>query len=109
MAKLYAEIGSDKKGRKASKGGDSFLQVDIIRGNSKIGTLGVYEVGAGTKTPAGYRVIWHIEGQPYPKNTVTLTDTAVAIELRYCTECGDERAQEGLECKFCHKPLVYVI
>lgn len=75
MAKLYAEIDSDKKGRKSSKGGDTYIRIDIVRGNDKLGTLGIYEVLAGPNTPAGYRVIWDKEGLPYPKNITTLEDT----------------------------------
>lgn len=81
MAKLYAEIDSDKHGRKASKGGETFLRVDIFRRNVKIGTCGIYEVPASiekTKTPAGYRVMWHAEGVAYPESTVTLKDTTEA-------------------------------
>jgi len=73
--KLYAEIDSDKHGRKGSKGGDSYLRIEVFRGNKKLGYLGVYEVEAGTTSPAGYRVIWHID-KPYPQNTITLEDTA---------------------------------
>ena len=77
--KLYAEIDSDKHGRKASKGGDGFLRVEVFRGNRKIGTLGVYEVEAGTTTPAGYRVAWHpVAGTKMPQlehGSVMLEDT----------------------------------
>lgn len=34
MAKLYAELTSDKGGRVASKGGDKWLELAIYRGNT---------------------------------------------------------------------------
>lgn len=39
MAKLYAELTSDKGGRVASKGGDNFVSLTIYHGNSKVFTL----------------------------------------------------------------------
>jgi hypothetical protein len=39
MAKLYAEITSDKGGRVASKGGDNFITVSIYHGNCKVFTV----------------------------------------------------------------------
>ena len=36
MAKLYAELTSDKGGRVASKGGDEYVQVRFTRKNSDI-------------------------------------------------------------------------
>lgn len=33
MAKLYAELTSDKGGRVASKGGDNFMSINIYNGN----------------------------------------------------------------------------
>ncbi len=39
MAKLYAELSSDKGGRVASKGGDNFITVSIYHGNSKVFTV----------------------------------------------------------------------
>ena len=41
MAKLYAEIDSDKGGRKASKGGEEYLDIDILSGNRRIACLTV--------------------------------------------------------------------
>lgn len=76
MAKLYAEIDSDKHGRKSSKGGDTFLRVEVKRGNDVLGTLGVYEVET---VPAAYRVIWHPFKTAKPAfiihNSVVLEDT----------------------------------
>jgi hypothetical protein len=39
MAKLYAELTSDKGGRIASKGGDSIITVELYRGNIKVGRV----------------------------------------------------------------------
>ena len=39
MAKLYAEITSDKGGRVASKGGDSIIAIELYRGNLKVGRV----------------------------------------------------------------------
>lgn len=36
MAKLYAELTSDKGGRKASKGGNEIITIEIFDGNSNI-------------------------------------------------------------------------
>jgi len=36
MAKLYAELSSDKAGRTVSKGGNEFISCDISDGNTKI-------------------------------------------------------------------------
>ena len=46
MAKLYAELTSDKGGRVASKGGDSILAIELYRGNVKVGrvTLDNHEI-----------------------------------------------------------------
>lgn len=52
--KLYATTTSDKHGREAKKGGDSFLHVKVTRGNAELGTLGVYEIENG----GGYRIYW---------------------------------------------------
>lgn len=79
MAKLYAEIDSDKRGRKASKGGDTFLSIDIARGNKTIGTLRVYEVEGAD----AYRVHWHDEKW----ERTELVDTEGARGKR-CTHCG---------------------
>ncbi len=39
MAKLYAELTSDKGGRVASKGGDKWLNVDIRNGNLTVARI----------------------------------------------------------------------
>ena len=39
MAKLYAELASDKGGRVASKGGDSIVTIELVRGNYKVGRV----------------------------------------------------------------------
>ncbi len=52
--KLYATTTSDKHGREAKKGGDSFIHVKITRGNIELGRLGVYEIENG----GGYRIYW---------------------------------------------------
>lgn len=99
MAKLFAEIDSDKHGRKASKSGDSFLRIDVFRGNKKIGTLGVYEVldvGKGTHdgivfTPVdAYRVAWH----PVAGQQTVLEDTEKA-HVCYQEEAIDEHCPCG--------------
>jgi len=36
MAKLYAELSSDKGGRVASKGGNDFISINLYDGNSKV-------------------------------------------------------------------------
>lgn len=53
--KLYATVNSERKGRPAKKGGDSFLDIVINRGNATLGTLRVYEV----ENNEGYKVHWH--------------------------------------------------
>lgn len=59
--KLYATTTSDKHGREAKKGGDSFLHVKITRGNAELGTLGVYEIENG----GGYRIYWKAPGDAF--------------------------------------------
>lgn len=39
MAKLYAELTSDKGGKTISKGGNNFISLTIYHGNSKVFTL----------------------------------------------------------------------
>lgn len=101
MAKLYAEIDSDRGGRKASKGGDRHIRIDVTRGNTKLGTFGVYEVDGG-----GYRIAWH-PGYPLRAEShteygsVILADTTSAANGQHalriislhdaqaeCTGCG---------------------
>lgn len=36
MAKLYAEVASDKHGRVASKGGDEYITVNVSNGNIRV-------------------------------------------------------------------------
>jgi hypothetical protein len=45
MAKLYAELSSDKGGRIASKGGDRWLELAIYRGNRLIRRFNVDDQG----------------------------------------------------------------
>jgi len=75
MAKLYAEMQSDKSGRTASKSGDSHIRIMLYRGNALLGIVGLYEVPAGDTTPAGYRLVWSAEGVPWPQCTQTLADS----------------------------------
>jgi hypothetical protein len=42
MAKLYAELSSDKGGRIASKGGDKYITVQLRRGNKNIASIALY-------------------------------------------------------------------
>ncbi len=42
MAKLYAELTSDKGGRVASKGGDSSIKVSLNHSNKNYGILDTY-------------------------------------------------------------------
>lgn len=42
MAKLYAELSSDKGGRVASKGGDTTLKVSLNHQNKNFGILDAY-------------------------------------------------------------------
>lgn len=55
MAKLYAELTSDKGGRVASKGADSRLVLTVYQNNKVIGTLKVYPIA---DEPNGHRVTW---------------------------------------------------
>lgn len=66
MAKLYAEVYSDKGGRKSNKGGDGFVRVDLYRKNAKVGTLGLYEVNGLENGKEAYRVVWSPEGKAKP-------------------------------------------
>lgn len=109
MAKLFAEIDSDKHGRKASKGGDTFLLIDIYRGNTKVGRVGVYEVvdvnkgtyGGLQFTPVNaYRIAW----QPVTGKQVMLEDTEQYAG--YCPCTGDESMQETRNCKHCGLPCI---
>lgn len=43
MAKLFAEIDSDKHGHKASKAGDSFLRIELNLKNKTLGWLEIRE------------------------------------------------------------------
>jgi hypothetical protein len=59
MAKLYAELTSDKGGRIASKGGDDHIYVTVTRSNKILGTLKVRNL------KHGYDIFWsgiHIQG-----------------------------------------------
>jgi len=42
MAKLYAELTSDKGGRVASKSGDQYITIDLRAKNKQIGQLELY-------------------------------------------------------------------
>lgn len=53
--KLYATTISDKGGREAKKGGDSYIRATFSRGNEKLGVLGLYEI----ENNGGYRLYWH--------------------------------------------------
>lgn len=55
MAKLYAELTSDKGGRVASKSADVRLVLNVYQNNRVIGTLKVYPI---TDQPNGHRVAW---------------------------------------------------
>ncbi len=44
MAKLYAELTSDKGGRVASKGGDAHIELVVRQGNKTIGLLEITEI-----------------------------------------------------------------
>lgn len=55
MAKLYAELTSDKGGRVASKGADSRMMLEVFQNNRKIGILKVYPIHGETN---GHRVTW---------------------------------------------------
>jgi hypothetical protein len=55
MAKLYAELTSDKGGRVASKGADSRLVLTIQQNNKVIGTIKAYPI---TNEPSGHRITW---------------------------------------------------
>lgn len=67
--KLYATTTSDKGGREAKKGGDSWLFTKISRGNTQLGILRVYEIMSYEndgkpynshlwKAKGGYRIYW---------------------------------------------------
>lgn len=57
MAKLYAEMTSHSNKRVLKRGDDTRILVDVYHKNTKIGTLGVYQIHATD----GYRVIWDNE------------------------------------------------
>ena len=45
MAKLYAELTSDKGGRKVSKGGNAYIRLELKRGNKVTHTIVYDELG----------------------------------------------------------------
>ena len=55
MAKLYAELTSDKGGRVASKGADLRLVLTVQQNNKVVGTLKVYPIADET---SGHRITW---------------------------------------------------
>lgn len=55
MAKLYAELTSDKGGRVASKGGDSRLVLTVKQNNKVVGIIKMYPI---TDEPNGNRITW---------------------------------------------------
>ena len=55
MAKLYAELTSDKGGRVASKGGDTRLVLTVKQNNKIVGTIKMYPI---TDEPNGHRITW---------------------------------------------------
>jgi len=60
MAKLYAELTSDK-GRKVSKSDDTRLLIDLYQNNNKIGTVGLYQIF----DTGGYRVTYDKHGEGF--------------------------------------------
>ena len=70
MAKLYAELTSDKGGRVASKGGDSRLVLTIQQNNKIIGIIKAYPING---EPNGHRVTW--EGLDGLENVIQNTDS----------------------------------
>lgn len=69
MAKLYAELTSDKGGRVASKGADSRLVLTIHQNNRAIGMIKVYPIEG---EPNGHRITW--EGLDRIENMIQNTD-----------------------------------
>ena len=55
MAKLYAELTSDKGGRVASKGGDTRLVLTVQQNNKIVVTIKMYPI---TDEPNGHRITW---------------------------------------------------
>ena len=55
MAKLYAELTSDKGGRVASKSADMRLVLTIQQNNKVVGTLKMYPI---TEEVNGHRITW---------------------------------------------------
>ena len=45
MAKLYAELSSDKQGRTATKGGNDFIKVDLLIGNRPLAQIWLHGDG----------------------------------------------------------------
>ena len=70
MAKLYAELTSDKGGRVASKGADARLVLTIYQNNRAIGTLKAYPINGDTN---GHRVTWQM-GTGGPEQMIQNTD-----------------------------------
>jgi len=63
MAKLYAELSSDKGGRVASKVADSRLVLTIKQNNKIIGTIKAYPING---EPNGHRITWEgIDGDTH--------------------------------------------
>lgn len=65
MAKLYAELSSDKGGRVASKGGNEEVNVKLMAGNSLVGSIELRRYSDGTTylryyEPAGRCVVLNI-------------------------------------------------
>ncbi len=59
--RLYATTTSDKGGRPARKGGDTYIQVELYHGNDWIGTIEVQRRVAST---SGVEVVWHSDSTP---------------------------------------------
>jgi hypothetical protein len=55
MAKLYAELTSDKGGRVASKGADSRLVFTIKQNNKVVGVIKAYPINGEVN---GHRITW---------------------------------------------------
>lgn len=45
MAKLYAELSSDKQGRTATKGGNDYIKVDLLIGNRPLAQIWLHGDG----------------------------------------------------------------
>lgn len=72
MAKLYAELTSDKGGRVASKGGDEYITIQVSNGNIRI-----FEV---TFKDDGYKR-GKLEVLSYFDGAVTVFDYAKSIKI----------------------------